>query len=132
MTAEVRKLGMPKWGLSMTEGRLVEWLVGEGAEDAVGAEGAEGEAEEVHGVAGVGTEKINGVVESPAAGVLGRRVASAGDVIAVGGLLGVIADASVPDADVDAFIADFEATFVPGEAEEAAGAEPDTVSVEGR
>jgi len=120
MTAEVQKLGMPKWGLSMTEGRLVEWLVQEGAEIAVGDEVAE-----------VETEKINGVVEAPAAGVLRRRVATEGTVIPVGGLLGVIADASVPDADVDAFIADFEATFVPGEAEEAAGAEPETVTVGG-
>jgi pyruvate dehydrogenase E2 component (dihydrolipoamide acetyltransferase) len=120
MSAEVQKLGMPKWGLSMTEGRLVGWLVDEGADIAVGDEVAE-----------VETEKINGVVESPAAGVLRRRVAAEGDVIPVGGLLGVIADASVPDADVDEFIADFEATFVPGEAEEAAGPEPETVTVGG-
>jgi pyruvate dehydrogenase E2 component (dihydrolipoamide acetyltransferase) len=116
--AAVQKLGMPKWGLSMTEGRLVGWLVDEGAEIAVGDEVAE-----------VETEKINGVVESPAAGVLRRRVASEGDVVAVGGLLGVIAPADASDADVDAFIADFEATFVPGEAEDDAGAEPQTVTV---
>jgi pyruvate dehydrogenase E2 component (dihydrolipoamide acetyltransferase) len=121
MTDAVRKLGMPKWGLSMTEGRVVSWLVDEGAEVAVGDEVAE-----------VETEKINGVVESPAAGVLRRRVASAGDVVAVGGLLGVIADAAVPDAEVDAFIAAFEATFVPGESEEDAGPAPETVTVEGR
>jgi pyruvate dehydrogenase E2 component (dihydrolipoamide acetyltransferase) len=118
MSAEVQKLGMPKWGLSMTEGRLVEWLVDEGAEIAVGDEVAE-----------VETEKINGMVESPPPRVLPPGVAATGDVIPVGGLLGVIADASVADADVDAFIADFEATFVPGEAEEAAGAEPETVAV---
>jgi pyruvate dehydrogenase E2 component (dihydrolipoamide acetyltransferase) len=118
MSADVQKLGMPKWGLSMTEGRVVGWLVEEGAEVAVGDEVAE-----------VETEKINGVVESPAAGVLRRRVASEGDVIPVGGLLGVIADASVPDEDVDAFVAEFEASFVPGEAEEDAGAQPETVTV---
>jgi pyruvate dehydrogenase E2 component (dihydrolipoamide acetyltransferase) len=118
MSAEVQKLGMPKWGLSMTEGRLVEWLVDEGAEIAVGDEVAE-----------VETEKINGVVESPVAGVLRRRVAGEGDVIPVGGLLGVVAGAAASDADVDAFIADFEATFVPGEAEEDAGAQPETVTV---
>jgi len=116
--AAVQKLGMPKWGLSMTEGRLVGWLADEGAEVAVGDEVAE-----------VETEKINGVVESPAAGVLRRRVASVGDVIPVGGLLGVIASADASEAEVDAFIADFEATFVPGEAEEDAGAEPETVEV---
>jgi pyruvate dehydrogenase E2 component (dihydrolipoamide acetyltransferase) len=112
----IEKLGMPKWGLSMTEGRLVDWLVEEGAEIAVGDEVAE-----------VETEKINGVVESPAAGVLRRRVAAENDVIAVGGLLGVIADAAVSDAEIDAFVEEFQASFVPGEAEEEAGPQPQVV-----
>jgi pyruvate dehydrogenase E2 component (dihydrolipoamide acetyltransferase) len=47
----------------MTEGRLLHWLVDEGAELAVGDEVAE-----------VETEKITGAVESPAAGVLRRLV----------------------------------------------------------
>jgi pyruvate dehydrogenase E2 component (dihydrolipoamide acetyltransferase) len=67
------------------------------------------------------------VVESPAAGVLRRRVAAEGDVIAVGGLLGVIADASVAEAEIDAFVAEFEASFVPGESEEDAGPAPEVV-----
>lgn len=118
MSAEIQKLGMPKWGLSMTEGRVVAWLVEEGAEIAVGDEVAE-----------VETEKINGAVESPVAGVLRRRVAAEGDVIPVGGLLGVVADAAVADADVDAFVADFQASFVPGESEEDAGPQPETVTI---
>ena len=29
-TQQIAKLGMPKWGLSMTEGTVVQWLVEEG------------------------------------------------------------------------------------------------------
>ena len=115
MSSDIVKLGMPKWGLSMTEGTLVTWLVDEGAAVRPG-----------DAVAEVETEKINGEVEAPADGVLRRRVAEPGQVIPVGGLLGVIAGAEVPDADIDAFVADFEASFVPAAAEEA-GPTPQTV-----
>ena len=54
--AGVTKLGMPKWGLSMREGKVVEWLVAEGDEVAEGTELFE-----------VETEKMDGAVESPAA-----------------------------------------------------------------
>lgn len=111
---------MPKWGLSMTEGTVVEWLVEEGAEVSKGDEVVE-----------VESEKINNAVESPTSGVLRRQVAKEGEVLPVGGLLGVIADASVPDPEIDAFVEEFQATFVPEE-EEAAGPEPETVEVEGR
>ena len=47
----------------------------------------------------------------PAAGVLRRRVAAEDEVIPVGGLLGVIADAAAPDEEIDAFVAEFQATL---------------------
>ena len=111
----IAKLGMPKWGLSMTEGRVLDWLVEEGAEVSPGDELCE-----------VETEKITGAVEAAASGVLRRRIGNVGDVIPVGGLLGVIADAAESDADIDAFVAEFEATFVPGEDEDE-GAQPEVV-----
>lgn len=120
-TQQITKLGMPKWGLSMTEGTVVQWLIEEGTELQSGDEVVE-----------VESEKINNAVESPAAGVLRRQVAQEGDVVPVGGLLGVIADASVPDPEIDAFVEEFQSTFVPEEAEAAAGPEPQTVEVGGR
>jgi pyruvate dehydrogenase E2 component (dihydrolipoamide acetyltransferase) len=116
----ILKIGMPKWGLSMTEGKVAAWLVDEGAEISVGQPVAE-----------VETEKIAGDVESPVAGTLRRLVAGVGEVIPVGGLLAVVAPAEVADADVDAFVAEFQATFVPAEAEEE-GPSPRTVEVGGR
>jgi pyruvate dehydrogenase E2 component (dihydrolipoamide acetyltransferase) len=111
----IAKLGMPKWGLSMTEGRVLGWLVEEGTEVSPGDELCE-----------VETEKITGAVEATASGILRRRIGNVGDVIPVGGLLGVIAEVSESDADIDAFVAEFEASFVPGE-EEDEGAQPEVV-----
>jgi pyruvate dehydrogenase E2 component (dihydrolipoamide acetyltransferase) len=122
MTAPITKLGIPKWGMSMTEGKLVGWLVEEGTALAQGDPVAE-----------VETEKINGVVEAPAAGVLRRKVAALGDQLPVGAMIGVIADASVPDAEIDAFVADFKARFVPGAtAEDEGGAAPSALTVRDR
>ena len=116
----IGRLTMPKWGMAMAEGRLVDWLVEEGAAVRVGDDVAE-----------VETDKINGVVEATAAGVLRRRVAGPGDVVPVGGLIGVVAGPSVPVEEIDAFIAQFQAAFVP-EAEEEAGPEAETVDLAGR
>jgi pyruvate dehydrogenase E2 component (dihydrolipoamide acetyltransferase) len=96
---------MPKWGLSMTEGTVVEWLVEEGTELNNGDEVVE-----------VESEKINNAVETPAPGVLRRRVAKEGDVLPVGGMLGVIADADVPDEEIDSFVEEFQQSFDPAEA----------------
>jgi pyruvate dehydrogenase E2 component (dihydrolipoamide acetyltransferase) len=115
------KLAMPKWGLSMRQGKVTDWLVAEGEEVRQGEELFE-----------VETEKIDGAVESPAAGVLRRRVAEVGAVVPVGGLVGVLTDPSVPDTDVDAFIAEFQASFVPEEAEAEAETPTRTTEVGGR
>ena len=101
---------MPKWGLSMKEGTLNRWLVGEGGEIRVGQPIME-----------VETDKITGEVEASDAGLLRRRIASAGQTLPVKALLGVMASPEVSDADIDAFVAGY---VVPVEAEEEEGAAP--------
>jgi pyruvate dehydrogenase E2 component (dihydrolipoamide acetyltransferase) len=87
---------MPKWGLSMKEGKVVNWLVADGADIAVGTE-----------LMDVETDKINGTVEAADPGRLRRRVAEEGQTYPVKALLGVLADETVSDADIDAFIAGY-------------------------
>ena len=85
---------MPKWGLSMKEGTVTSWLVDVGTDITVGMPILE-----------VETDKIANAMEAPDAGLLRRRVAAEGDLLPVKALLGVMADASVTEAAIDAFIA---------------------------
>ncbi|HET6218607.1 MAG TPA: acetoin dehydrogenase dihydrolipoyllysine-residue acetyltransferase subunit [Acidobacteriaceae bacterium] len=114
-------LTLPKWGLSMTKGQVVGWLIEEGAEVRPGQELVE-----------IETEKVLSSVEATMSGVLRRRVARAGDVVHVGGLLGVIAASSVSDLQIDQCVADFQASYVPEKVEEeVAGPILETVDVDG-
>ena len=92
-TGHLQKLTMPKWGLSMTQGTVVDWLVESGQEIVVGTEVVE-----------VETEKILNAVESPVEGRMLRLVAKAGDELPVGALLAVVGDDDVPDAQIDEFV----------------------------
>lgn len=105
--SQITPITMPKWGLSMTEGKVVEWLADEGQRLAPGDP-----------VMDIETEKIANTFEALDAGTLRRRVAAVDDVLPIGALLGVLADESVSDEAVDAFVTEFQASYVPPAAEE--------------
>ena len=114
-------LAVPKWGLAMEEGTLTGWLVSEGDIVSVGQEVAE-----------IETSKIANVLEAQSGGVLRRRVAEAGEVKAVGALLGVLSDGDEAEADIDAFVEDYAARFATEGASAVAASAPETIEVVGR
>lgn len=119
--AAIQAITMPKWGLAMEEGKVSAWMAEEGAAIAGGDEILE-----------IETTKITNVFESPVAGVLRRRVVGEGETVPVGALIGVAAGADTPDADIDAFITDFQANFVVEASDAAAAPEPEMITVAGR
>ena len=100
---------MPKWGLSMREGTLTDWLVEVGDKITVGMPILE-----------VETDKIANQVEAADAGTLRRKLAGEGERLPVKALLGVMAGDDVSDAELDAYIAAWivPATDTSGQAEE--------------
>jgi pyruvate dehydrogenase E2 component (dihydrolipoamide acetyltransferase) len=104
MSEGIYALIMPKYGMVMTEGVVAAWHVEEGSDVQTGTE-----------IADIETEKIANVYECPTDGALRRRVAAEGETVPVGGLFGIIAQPSVSDSDIEAFIAEFQSNFVPPE-----------------
>jgi pyruvate dehydrogenase E2 component (dihydrolipoamide acetyltransferase) len=96
MDERIKPIVMPKWGLSMSEGKVTNWLKPVGTRLAPGDEILE-----------VETDKIAGVVEAGDAGTLRRVIGEPAVTYPVKALLGVIADDDVPDGEIDAYVAGY-------------------------
>ncbi|MAY87873.1 MAG: acetoin dehydrogenase dihydrolipoyllysine-residue acetyltransferase subunit [Pseudooceanicola sp.] len=103
----IKAIRMPKWGLAMEEGTIIDWLIAEG--DAV-AEGDE--------ILEIETTKITNVLEATNSGQLARIVARTGEVMPVGAIIGVLTEGAVSEGGVDAFLADSPAVEVAAEDDE--------------
>ncbi|WP_248802802.1 acetoin dehydrogenase dihydrolipoyllysine-residue acetyltransferase subunit [Pseudomonas sp. MWU13-2100] len=120
--SRIHTLTMPKWGLSMTEGRVDVWLKEEGQAIDKGDE-----------VLDVETDKISSSVEAPFSGVLRRQIARQDETLAVGALLGIVVEGEASETEIDAVVEQFQAMFVPADAaEQDGGPRPQKVELDGR
>lgn len=87
----VQAVTMPKWGMTMTEGKVGAWLKAVGDPVAPGDELLE-----------VETEKIANVVEAQGSGILRRILVQPGQTAAVGAPIALLADADATEAELDA------------------------------
>jgi pyruvate dehydrogenase E2 component (dihydrolipoamide acetyltransferase) len=120
MSTDIQPIVMPKWGLAMKEGLLAAWHVEEGQEISAGQE-----------IMDIETSKIANVFESPVGGPLRRVVTPAGETVPVGALLGVVAPPSVSDAEIDAYVAEFQERFAAKAAEAEDEVEPEPIEAGG-
>jgi pyruvate dehydrogenase E2 component (dihydrolipoamide acetyltransferase) len=116
MTGPIFAVTMPKWGIEMQQGTIAEWHASPGQRLQRGDP-----------MFDVETEKIVNSVEAPIAGTLRRIVAAKGSTEGVGVLIALIADASVAEADLDAFVAGFNPS---AQGDSASGAAPGAGTVE--
>ena len=119
--AQCSAITMPKWGMAMAHGKVVDWLASEGSSIEKGDEILE-----------IETEKTVNILEAADSGCLTRIVAQPGDELPVGALLGVITKGDVENHIIDSFVQEFQEHFIPEEVDDELESGPSIADVDGR
>lgn len=94
--SRIEAVTVPKWGMTMTEGTIVQWNIAEGDVIAKGDEIVE-----------IETTKLTNVVESSVAGTLRRIVIAEGVTAPVGALAAVVVEGDATEEEIEAFISSY-------------------------
>ncbi|WP_435216704.1 2-oxo acid dehydrogenase subunit E2 [Luminiphilus sp. nBUS_07] len=94
MSKQFEAVTIPKWGIEMTHGRIVDWRYSEGEQIAAGAE-----------LVDIETDKIVNSFEARVSGSLAKILVPEGEELPVGTLIGVLAMTDFQQAELEAFIA---------------------------
>ena len=113
MSKQFEAVTIPKWGIEMTHGRIVDWRYSEGEQVAAGAE-----------LVDIETDKIVNSFEARVSGSLAKILVPEGEELPVGSLIGVLAMAAFQHEELEAFIAAHTTA-------EAASAEPASATSKG-
>lgn len=93
MNKKIHVISMPKWGMEMSEGTVLQWHIAEGEEIISDMD-----------LVDIETSKIVNTISAHSAGVLSRILAKEGDTLPVGAPLAIQSDQEVSGDEVDLFI----------------------------
>ncbi len=120
VTDRIQRITMPKWGLSMESGKVTDWFVAEGDELTQGQDICE-----------IDTDKIAGALESTWQGTVRALVVGTMVDVPVGGTIALVADADVPQSEIDQALAAAREQLASGDIADDSGPRLGTVDVHG-